>query len=322
MRTRPDHWYRQSAAVPVRENNGELEVLLVTSLKNSRWILPKGIVEPGMTPQESAAKEAFEEAGVKGKIAETPLGHYSNRKWGGLCRVDAYRLDVTGLADDWLESGKRERRWFTVREAVRQMKSDDAAALIRKLGELKHTLILLRHAKSSREDPELVDFKRPLAERGKRDAPVIGARMAKAGVLPDLIVSSPAKRAIKTARLVAKNLGILKSDIVEAPEVYEAEVPALTALIRELDPKKRRVMIVGHNPGLSDLARTILKGPAEDLPTAGVVAIEIEIPDWAALEPGGGKLVYRDFPKNPAFAQRQADTGKIKKRPKAIKNRE
>lgn len=312
MRTRPDHWYRQSAAVPVRERNGELEILLVTSLKNSRWILPKGIVEPGMTPQESAAKEAWEEAGVKGRIAETPLGHYVNRKWGGLCRVDAYRLDVTEIAGDWLESGKRERRWFSVREAARQMKSDEAAAMVKKLGELKHTLILLRHAKASRDDPKLADFDRPLTGRGKRDAPLIGQRMMDAGVRPELILSSPARRAIKTARLVAKALGVPKSAIVEAPEIYEAEVPTLTALVRELPPGRRRVMIVGHNPGLSDLMRTILKVPADDLPTAGVTAVELEIPDWKAIEPGLGKLAYRDFPKNPAFAPEADADGKSK----------
>lgn len=297
MRTRPDHWYRQSAAVPVREKDGGFEVMLVTSLKNSKWILPKGIVEPGMTPQDSAAKEAWEEAGVKGVICEDSLGHFQNQKWGGICRVDAYRLDVTEVAEDWLESGKRKRKWFTVKEALKAMKDDEAAAIVRRLGELKRRLILVRHAKASRDDPGLADFDRPLAPRGKRDAPEMGKRLKEAGIVPDLIVTSPAKRALRTAKLLVEAMGLAKVPLVEAAEIYEAEVTELTALIRELDQKALRVMLVGHNPGLSDLMRTMIPDQLPDLPTCGVVCFEVEAPDWLSMLPLSGKLLYHDYPK-------------------------
>ena len=79
--------YEQSGVVPYRWLEGRLEVLLITSLRRGRWIIPKGIVEPDMTPAESAAMEAFEEAGVKGRVGTEPIGEYTVNKWGGVCGV-------------------------------------------------------------------------------------------------------------------------------------------------------------------------------------------------------------------------------------------
>ncbi len=104
--------YRQSAVVPFRVNtDGGADVLLVTNNSGTRWIVPKGLVEPGMTPADSAAKEALEEAGIEGDVLPTVLGGYDYRKWGGVCRVEVYLMRVSREHDMWEEDGWRQRRW-------------------------------------------------------------------------------------------------------------------------------------------------------------------------------------------------------------------
>jgi phosphohistidine phosphatase len=117
--------YRQSAALPYRWRGDSVEVLLVTSRKGKHWILPKGIVEPGMSPPDSAAKEAEEEAGVIGEISSESLGSYRYRKWGGTCHVEVYPLLVRVELDQWEESAMRRREW--VPPTAAQEAVDDAA---------------------------------------------------------------------------------------------------------------------------------------------------------------------------------------------------
>ena len=105
----PDWIYRQSAVLPYRREADDVQVLLVTSRKGKRWVLPKGIVEPGLTAAESAAKEAREEAGVQGTVTKDSLGKYRYKKWGGTCRVEVYPMEVTGEVNDWPESETRKR---------------------------------------------------------------------------------------------------------------------------------------------------------------------------------------------------------------------
>ena len=113
----PDWMYRQSAVIPYREGPNGLEVLLVTSRKGTRWVLPKGVVEPDLTPAASAEKEALEEAGVRGAIDDRSLGTYQYRKWGGTCTVEVFAMAVEEEATDWPEAGTRRREWLTVDEA-------------------------------------------------------------------------------------------------------------------------------------------------------------------------------------------------------------
>jgi 8-oxo-dGTP pyrophosphatase MutT (NUDIX family) len=89
-----------------------LEVLLITSRRRGRWIIPKGLIEPGMSPAESAAMEAFEEAGVRGRIGDQPIEEYSYKKWGGVCGVKVYLLEVDEVFDDWPEADIRRREWI------------------------------------------------------------------------------------------------------------------------------------------------------------------------------------------------------------------
>ncbi|MCB1995552.1 MAG: NUDIX hydrolase [Rhodoferax sp.] len=110
--------FRQSAALPYRRTKGGCEVLLITSRTNRRWIIPKGLIEPNMTAPQSAALEAFEEAGVRGKICENCLGTYGVEKYGGLGTVEVYPLKVTEELNKWPEQGDRERQWLPIEKAI------------------------------------------------------------------------------------------------------------------------------------------------------------------------------------------------------------
>ena len=297
MRTKPDYWYRQSAAAPVRIVDGRIEVLLVTAMRSKRWILPKGIVEPDMTPAQSAAKEAWEEAGVSGALDARSLGRFSISKWGGECSVDVFRMDAVREAAQWPEAGSRKRRWFGLDDARRVIHPPEAAAVLENISRPALTLTLVRHAKSSWDDPGLDDFMRPLNDRGRRDAPEMGRRLREGGVQPDLIVSSPAKRAIKTARLIAGEFEWPEADILEAAGMYEAAADELLKLIRRLPDEKRDVILVGHNPGLTDLANLFLRSVIENIPTCGVVRLAFSARRWRDIGPECATLLLVDFPK-------------------------
>lgn len=114
MVQKPRWWYNQSAALPVLGNR----LVLVTTRKSKRWIIPKGIIEKDMTPEDSAVKEAYEEGGIVGKAGNKEIGRFSYAKWGGLCTVRVYPLYVEQLLDAWEDMLARERKVVTVDEAV------------------------------------------------------------------------------------------------------------------------------------------------------------------------------------------------------------
>ncbi len=132
MREFPDYYYTQSAAIPYRHRKGKLEVLLITSRKKKRWIIPKGIVEPTLGAPDSAAKEAWEEAGVAGIIHPEPLGVYTYEKWGGRCTVTVYTLKVETEFAHWPEED-RNREWVSVQEAASRVREKDLKTMIRSL---------------------------------------------------------------------------------------------------------------------------------------------------------------------------------------------
>ena len=135
MARKPDWYYRQSAAVPWRRrSHGGLEVLLVTTRKKKRWILPKGIVEPNLTPAASAAAEAWEEAGVRGIPDERPLGSYLHGKWGGTCTVEVFPFRVDAVMEHWPEQSFRERRWADLHDLPELLHPPQAAAVAAVLG--------------------------------------------------------------------------------------------------------------------------------------------------------------------------------------------
>lgn len=112
MQEKPEWFYRQAGVIPCRVTARGTETLLITSRHRKHWIIPKGIVEPDLTPAASAIKEAWEEAGIHGRIDPTPVGSYSYKKWGGTCRVVVFLMMVDKLADRWPEAALRARCWL------------------------------------------------------------------------------------------------------------------------------------------------------------------------------------------------------------------
>lgn len=131
-RERPAYYYTQSAVIPYRlDAAGKADFLLIGSSKKHHWVVPKGIKDPGLTPQESAAKEAWEEAGIRGQVSDEPLGRYQVDKWGAQCSVDVYAMQVTEVVDEdaWEES-HRERRWLTPEVAALSLKQAELGTLL------------------------------------------------------------------------------------------------------------------------------------------------------------------------------------------------
>jgi phosphohistidine phosphatase len=134
VRTRPRWFYVQSAVVPYRVAGGSTEVLLITTRGGRRWTVPKGVVEPRMTAAASAAKEAYEEAGVRGDVEAAPLGAYEYEKWGGTCTVEVYAMRVTEVLDAWPESHRR-RRWVPLDDAPDAVEADGVQRVLAALAE-------------------------------------------------------------------------------------------------------------------------------------------------------------------------------------------
>ena len=126
MAKRPDWLFRQAAVVPFF---GE-QVVVVTSKKKKRWVLPKGVVNLGMSSAESARQEAFEEAGLVGTLRPDPIGSYVYQKWGGSCTVTLFVMDVVQLLDAWPEAHLRERELVSPEEAAARMREPELKQLL------------------------------------------------------------------------------------------------------------------------------------------------------------------------------------------------
>lgn len=134
LRSRPAYYYRQSSVIPYRVIDNTVEVLIIASSKNKHWVIPKGIHDPGLTSQDSAAREAYEEAGVEGEVAEDAIGLYRYPKWDAECEVTVYAMKVQRLLheNDWQES-HRGRKWVSVEDAVELLNNDDVKHLVKQL---------------------------------------------------------------------------------------------------------------------------------------------------------------------------------------------
>ncbi len=161
---------------------------------------------------------------------------------------------------------------------------------------MKH-LYLIRHAKSSWSDPTASDFERKLNKRGKRDAPFMGSRLAKYEIIPDAIYASPAKRARKTALAVAKKIGFPQGNITFDDTLYTFTIAELFGVVQNISDKENVVFIVGHNYAITDLAVTLTGASIENVPTAGIVGIDLKITSWKDVSPGTCKLLFFDYPK-------------------------
>ena len=160
------------------------------------------------------------------------------------------------------------------------------------------TLTIVRHAKSSWVNLKFKDHDRPLKERGEQDAIFMGRRIKEAGIRPSLIISSSAKRAWETTKIIAQEIGYPKEFLHRDKEIYNANEEQLINFISQQDIKFNNIMIVGHNPGLTDLSNKLIPGVTSNLPTTGIVSFNIEIHHWDLKKPHKCKLIHHDFPRN------------------------
>lgn len=126
--------FDQSGVIPYRRKEGKLEVLLVTSIKKKNWIVPKGFIEYHMSPFQSAKKEAFEEAGVRGSDSTRILGSYTVKKKGSELKTKIYSMRVTRIFKDYPEKNLRKRKWFSANDAAKKVEIDELAKIIRRFG--------------------------------------------------------------------------------------------------------------------------------------------------------------------------------------------
>ncbi len=159
------------------------------------------------------------------------------------------------------------------------------------------TLYLMRHAKSSWKDAELSDIDRPLNKRGKDNAPKMGLHLKKLKARPQLIISSPAKRAFKTAVLVAKEIGYEEKNIRIDMSLYGANVEEILELVHGIADQLDKVMLLGHNPAFTQAVEMFCDHDLINLPTCGVVRIDFQNRKWQNIKPGKGKLVFFEYPK-------------------------
>lgn len=160
------------------------------------------------------------------------------------------------------------------------------------------TLFLVRHAKSSWGNPGLRDHDRPLNDRGLHDAPKMAQLLVKHGVAPDLLVSSPAKRAITTALFFAETFQVNPSEVQREPSIYEAHPQEILRIISDLPESARTVMVFGHNPTFTEVANIFAEDDViENVPTCGVVKITSSASSWREFYEGNSKITACFFPK-------------------------
>ncbi|MHB8708308.1 MAG: SixA phosphatase family protein [Desulfuromonadales bacterium] len=158
-------------------------------------------------------------------------------------------------------------------------------------------LTLVRHAKSSWKNTALADIDRPLNGRGKGDAARMGLYLAERGIMPDIVLVSPARRARKTAQLLAAALPGATGRVLSDPALYEASATVLLDRVRALDETWQHVMFVGHNPGLTDFANLLSLVGVDNIPTCGVLVADLDIDCWRGTSPGCGRAVLYVVPK-------------------------
>ena len=161
------------------------------------------------------------------------------------------------------------------------------------------TLTILRHAKSSWSDSSLSDAERPLNRRGERDAPIMGERIAAAGIRPALIISSPAVRAFATARIVAEQINYPREFLEKEPALYLASLDRLLDIVIAQNDSINNLMLVGHNPGLTSLVNYLSPNLTDNLPTCGVVSFSLDTDSWDIYSPPKASVDYHDYPKKP-----------------------
>jgi phosphohistidine phosphatase len=158
-------------------------------------------------------------------------------------------------------------------------------------------LFLVRHAKSSWKHKNLTDLERPLNARGKRDAPFMGKLISREKIKPDIIMTSPANRAISTAKIFCEQMDFPFEEVKIFSRLYMPDADELIDLIGETDESSRSLMIFSHNPGLTDLYNLVSDQYIENIPTCGITSIQFNEDSWKALKNKQGHLLFFEYPK-------------------------
>lgn len=158
-------------------------------------------------------------------------------------------------------------------------------------------LLLIRHAKSSWDDPSVNDFERSLNERGKKDAPVMAQRLSDKNIRIDSFISSPAKRASRTAKIFAEIFNKKKEEIVFKTALYGATSEVFYEIISKLEDELDNIAVFSHNPGITDFANDLTETKIGNIPTCGIFAIKIDTKHWADLKEAKKEFWFMDYPK-------------------------
>ncbi len=159
------------------------------------------------------------------------------------------------------------------------------------------TLVIIRHGKSSWDHPDLKDYHRPLKQRGVNNAFSIAAELVKRQVSPDLLLSSPAVRALDTAIIIATNMAYPLENIATEITIYEASVSDLLRALSAIPDEHETVLFFGHNPGFTSLVNNLQEEPIMNLPTCGTVGIELPITSWSQIGNATGKQLFKLIPR-------------------------
>lgn len=158
-------------------------------------------------------------------------------------------------------------------------------------------LFLIRHAKSDWSF-DLTDIDRPLNSRGNKDAPEMAKRLSTYGTIPQLIITSNAKRTKETAGYFMEELDLAANKLMEDPHIYEAHYETLLLVINQLDNQYDRIAIIGHNPGMSVISSYLSGINDFDFPTCAIMHLHFDTDDWAEISQGSGTIKWKDYPKN------------------------
>lgn len=159
-------------------------------------------------------------------------------------------------------------------------------------------LYLLRHAESNWGQQDFPDFERKLNEQGKLDAPIMGKRLAARDASPDIVIASTAKRAIETAKIITQAIGFNKEEIKENRKLYLASTKEILNIILSIDDANSSAMLIGHNPGFTELANSLSDLKIDNMPTCSIFCVEFKVDSWKEISQAQGKYKFFDYPKN------------------------
>jgi len=159
------------------------------------------------------------------------------------------------------------------------------------------TLYIARHGKSSWDFEDIADLDRPLNSRGVSNAYMMAERLKAKGMIPELLLSSPASRAIHTATIYIRTLGLAWDSLIINEKIYFGYVNDILEAIEQVDNQYSSLMVIGHNPAFTELANSLLQNPVDNIPTAGIVTLVFPTDQWLSIRKVKPENEDFDYPK-------------------------